>query len=53
MDIKEAQKIMRIQERSLRELEKQFGAIENPPSIYLEVCLNLFYFIILFGFKFV
>ncbi|KAL5258708.1 hypothetical protein ACHWQZ_G009238 [Mnemiopsis leidyi] len=36
MDVKEAQQIMRIQEQSLRELQRQFGAMENPPSIYLE-----------------
>ena len=40
MDVKEAQQIMRIQEQSLRELQRQFGAMENPPSIYLEVCFK-------------
>ena len=37
MDVREAHQILQIQEQSLRELQRQFGTMENPPSIYLEV----------------
>ena len=39
VQLREVQQIIKITTKSLKELDRQFAGLENPPSIYIEVSL--------------